>query len=145
VKMTSKSIGDELLSQFDTLLSKVTIALANSDCNSQACTDLAAELTVARNRISVLEHQLMTANSAVVSKVEELDSAVRSSLVSSAEQISIMKKICDTADQSYELQVALSSKKMLERDILLLKSENASLANENKMLRANMEHRFPKK
>ena len=92
-----------------------------------------------------LKNQLMTANSAVVSRVEEIDSAARSSLVSSAEQIGIMKKICDTADRSYELQVALSSKKMLEKDIQLLKSENASLANENKMLRTSMEHRLPRK
>ena len=143
--MTSRPINDDLLSQFDTLLSKVNAALAKSDSTSQTCADLSAELAAARNRVSVLENQLMTANSAVVSRVEEIDSAARSSLVSSAEQIGIMKKICDTADRSYELQVALSSKKMLEKDIQLLKSENASLANENKMLRTSMEHRLPRK
>lgn len=113
---------------------------AERDTLEQTCLDLQSDLATARHQLKVVKGELLANNDAALDDITAIDGALKDILSALDDNIQTIADVNKIASLSYSLEVAKSSKKAQERELKMLRTENDTLKNENKMLLRNFDH-----
>lgn len=130
---------DEVLGAFDRLVAHASRCAAERDAIEQRCREGEAELVFLREETARLKEQLFRAHSSVLARINDMDAGYREVVQQSAKAVDGLGAEARLVEASQALEVAEWSRRSSERDVTLLRSENAALATELRLLRARLQ------
>lgn len=133
-----------ILSQLSCATQQVRALQTERDTFEQQIIDLKDELAAARYQIQSLQRDTFAANDAAVSAICGMDSEIKTSIKALTEDLKIISDGNKIATLAYSLEVAKSSKKSQESELRMLRTDNESLQNENRMLKSSLDYKQSK-
>eukprot|EP01041_Mallomonas_annulata_P005154 gene5154-10301_t len=123
-----------ILGEFDSFFSRVSTALAENQILLQENRELKAELDTVMRDLELSKKLLCRQNTVVNDKYKETFQNIRKSSVDATETGREFKTQEKYMQAKYDADMLTSAKKMLEREVILQKSENERLQRMNQQL-----------